>query len=248
MYSKPDAPLSIGGVLDDGFRLAKASYVKLLLLAFVASLLGQLPNLAFVGDDPEALTEFPIQAAFVTLLSALISGVFYGAILARLGAITEGGDMSLIDALYVGMRRFPALIGCGICFIVVLSLGYILLVIPGIILTVSLGFAFYLVIIDKEGPISALKTSHRLVWGNWWRTTALITVIVFVSFVFVFIFGFVLGLAQVVLPPLIGVFLFALVGTLVYPVSYAMSLSVLNDLKLRKTGGDLASRMDDLGS
>ena len=48
--------------------------------------------------------------------------------------------------------------------------GLILLVIPGIILSISLCLAFYLVALENKGAVDSLKSSHALVKGYWWRT------------------------------------------------------------------------------
>ena len=43
MYQLPAAPLSLGGILDDGFKLFKASWKQLLPIAVVASVLASVP-------------------------------------------------------------------------------------------------------------------------------------------------------------------------------------------------------------
>ena len=52
----------------------------------------------------------------------------------------------------------------------------VLLIIPGIILMVSLLLCYPTALFDNKGPVSALSESHRLVWGNWWRTFVMLSV------------------------------------------------------------------------
>jgi len=60
--------------------------------------------------------------------------------------------------------------------------GFILLIIPGVILAVRLQYATYLVVDKNLGPIEALKTSWKLTRGNTWN---------------LFFFGILLGLINI---------------------------------------------------
>lgn len=253
MYQRPDGPLSIGGVLDDGFRLCKASFSKIFLLALISAFINQIPS-AFMGFTPgEEMTELPVGALWAFALTAVISMVFYGAVIARVDAISRGESVSLGEALGVGLRRFFPILISLILFTILVMLGLVVLIIPGLIVMLTLVFAPYLSVTDKLGPIEALKQSHRLVWGNWWRTAAIFAVIMFIVFAAYFLMGMLGALAgafggvdvdsgfnlfqYLVLP---------LVTAIVSPLIYAFSMSVLNDLKLRREGGDLAERMEEL--
>ena len=65
---------------------------------------------------------------------------------------------------------------------VIVFVGFILLIIPGIILAVRLQYATYLIVDKNLGPIEALKTSWKLTRGNTWN---------------LFFFGILLGLINI---------------------------------------------------
>lgn len=56
----------------------------------------------------------------------------------------------------------------GILLFLIVGLGMVLLVLPGIFLLVMLCFAPIFVVMDEQGPIQALKSSWKMVKGRWW--------------------------------------------------------------------------------
>jgi hypothetical protein len=253
MYQRPDAPLSIGGVLDDGFRLLKSSFGKLFLLALISSFFGQIPNY-FIGGTPAEQLEAVTSTALPWLgISFLLSLIFYGALIARVQAVANGENLSMGGAIGVGAGRFFPMLACFILYSLAVAAGILALVIPGIILSLSLIFAPYLVITDRLGPVAAIKRSHNLVWGNWWRTAGILTVVIFIIIAAYFLMGLLAALQAAFGTggadggPSFFVYIFAaLMAAIISPLVYAFSMSILNDLKLRKEGADLDARMGEI--
>jgi hypothetical protein len=176
----------------------------------------------------------------------------------KMGAIGTDSDLGVGSALQRALMRLPSLIVMVIVLIIVMILATLLLIIPAFILTVSLALCYTLAMLENRGPIEALSESHRLVWGNWWRTAAILTV----GFIIIFVISMVAGLISGVLTPLLalsgGAEYLLLVTTIVgwvvgigmnvllTPFYVALPISVYWDLKLRKDGGDLAARVGAL--
>lgn len=249
MYQAPTAPLSIGGVLDDGFRLLKASFTKLFGLALVSAFIGQSPNLFMQGGTADAEATIPPAAGIAMLVTMVVNMIFYGAILSRVNAVSRSEEMSVAGSMSIGMNRFLPLFGCAICYSLAIVGGALLLLVPGIILSLSLALGPYLVITERMGPIEALKTSHRLVWGHWWRTAAIFSVVLFITMTAYTMVAVAAGLGAAVGPqgagmPLLQWILIPLLTAVLTPVMYAFGMSVLNDLKLRSEGDDLGERIE----
>ena len=268
MAIQPDQPQSIGGVLDISFRLYKASIGSVWPLALLM-ILASSPQTVFTlmqgdtGVDPadplSALAMFKdVRYWLVTLLGVVLTLWVVAAIYAKEHAIGVGEELSNGEALQRALGSTIPLVIMTILFALAVAVGMVLLVVPGMILMVSLILGTNLVVIEGNGPLAALTGSHRLVWGNWWRTTAILTV----GFVIVIVIYFaVLMLVGIVLP-LIGFgssdpFMFAMITTflvgavinlLVTPYYVALLISIYWDLKLRKEGGDLAARVGALGT
>jgi hypothetical protein len=135
MYQQQNAPQSIGGVLDSGFKLYRESLAKVFVLAAVASLVAAPGNLV----APYLVMSGParsVVAAVVAggLVIAVIVAALNNALIARLDSIASSSPTSLREALGIGVRRTPATILCGL----VMTFFAILLLIPGGILAASI--------------------------------------------------------------------------------------------------------------
>ena len=268
MYVQPTTPQSIGGVLDSGFKLFKASFKNVFALAFVGAVISSVPNIymtrsleATMPDAtpvPEAIQQlFGAEFFGLMVLMMIVTIVVFAAILARMGAVATGTECSVGDALGRALRRAPALFVAGILYSLLVGIGMVLLVIPGIILAVSLYGTMYLVVIDRLGPVAAIKQSHKLVWGDWWRTATILTVALIIGMAVFVLVGIVAGIVVVgadaaspipVTPLWYDLMLGPAVTAVITPLLYAMPLVMLQDLKLRREGDDLVDRMESLDS
>lgn len=126
--------------------------------------------------------------------------------------------------------------------------------IPYYFLAVTLSFTVYRAVIDEYGPLSAVIGSHKLVWGNFWRTVLWVVIVYFiiaVLFFAIFIptFGSAAFFGQggdtdmAASAGIIGALLMFIFMMFVFPFFVSMFIPYYNDLKLRKEGGDLAARI-----
>lgn len=259
MFEMPVSPQSIGKVLDTGFRLFAYSFKRVFVLTLLAVLAFSVPNFLFnsmAAADPQALAQsFGAQMILTFLVAYIVGMVFYNAVYSRMGALAYNRDGSAGDAVKVGLRKvFPALLAL-ILYMLAVIVGSILLIIPGVILMVSLFLYMPLIICDNEGPVSALTTSHRLVWGNWWRTLAVFMAPFFVAMIVYMAIGMVAGVVAGLsaagavdgpTPEFINVIMslvMIVVSLFIYPFLTAFMLVQLNDLKLRKRGVDLEAQL-----
>ncbi len=251
MYQRPQAPLSIGGVLDDGFQLARACFPVAFPIALVGAIISQIPN-TMISDTP---TELPGAGFWLALLLSFVVSVFVFIALVRMvSTVAEGGQMTPGEALGGSAGYLLATVVCGIVYGLIVMLGMVLLIVPGVLFGLSLAFAPYLVITDDAGPMDALGRSHRLVWGNWWRTAAVLSVVVFIAIVLYVLVILVMGLSLFfaeegsAVVRIVEFVLTAAVTAVLSPVMYSFFISILNDLKLRSEGEDLEARIGAIGN
>lgn len=107
-------------------------------------------------------------------------------------------------------KNFFPLIWTSVAAFFAILFGYILLVIPGVILSVYLYFAIYANVIDGEVGIKALKQSYRVVKGHWWNTAWKLVVLGFYMFVLyipvALLMGIIIGLLEVFGESTYGIF------------------------------------------
>jgi len=267
-YQALTQPSSIGRVLDSGFKLFVASLKPVLLLIIVTALINVIMQYAMFQTMAPAqqyttqeemaqhMTGIMPQLVGISIMIWLVSIILYNAILSRVGEIAKDGNGELYDALIVGIRKaFPVFIAA-ILYSLAITLGFVLLVIPGLILMITLLFFQVLIVVDDEGIIASLKQSHALVWGNYWRTSAVILVPFFIIYALIMVVAFAAGFFGAFNTPdmvdgqmhmTFGMFdiLMAVVSVLMVPLLDSIFIVHVNDLKLRKSGSDLEQRMGD---
>jgi len=269
-YVAPSAPQPIGAVIDDAIRLFRASWQRCWYLAVIPGLAGLLVALALPASipgiaRPTAQNILQIYASIFApriigfyLLWLLVSIVFHGAVLAQEAAIAAGNEsVSAAEAIGTGLRRLPWMILGGILFSVVVGIGFIALVIPGIWLWGRLMLWTPALFVDNQNAIDGLGSSWHLTRGNWWRGTVIATVAIIIAVVLALVFGFLGSTVAGIVIPLSPLDLrgrtvltqsFSVVGNAVYiPLMAAMWIAIYRDFKLRREGGDLESRAAALG-
>jgi hypothetical protein len=126
----------------------------------------------------------------------------------------------------------------GIAFALVVALGTLLLVVPGIVAYVGLLFMIQFVAVENVNFVTAMRRSWRLTKGNWIRLFVLVAVLVAAIFVATFAVTFGLG---VVLPAGSGG-IAGIVVAMVNVVATLYLLAVLSDAFVQLRDGTDPSR------
>jgi hypothetical protein len=263
MYVRASAPRTIGGVLDDAISLYRNSYASVWPFTLAAAVVVAIPG-AFLGLQlahartlgPQAILAM-MKAPSYWLTYALIvvfHVAIYGALLSALNSFIERGQASLGAAFATGMSVLPRMLAVSVLFGLMVAIGLVVLIVPGIYLSGIYQLAVVVLIVERAGVSESFGSSRRLIRGYWWRSAAIITVAIIIVFVFSLIGGMVNGLA-------VGLFGFgtsfalldqAIVGIVLnaflLPLLPCFLLAMYYDLKLRHEGGDLAAGVDALAA
>jgi hypothetical protein len=250
-------PVSIAKILDTSIKLYAASFNKLIgffliMAAFYIStgLISQQLVNNQTANTPDAqaamLANLPFLLGFL-LVFTLLSFVFYIAMVYRIDNVANEREDSFMEALQVGFKKFPSMMLAAFLYSIAMTVGLILLVVPGIILSLSLAFYLYFIVVDSLSGYAALKASHSLVWGNWWRTMTVFMAPAILVFVAVFGIGLLVGILGALLKdPMFASVLTIfenVVSAFITPYFFTLGYVQFNDLKLRKFGSDLAGRL-----
>jgi hypothetical protein len=170
----PSAPVSIGGVLDGGFRLFRDTYSRSWPPALVLALVGMafgiaealmLPEQsgasAGLFDTFQSLAKLgqTFQPAVFSgsLVVYLVATVCYGAVLIINRALLKGdASLSAAGALGKSLGRLPALVACGVLYLLAIAAVTVVSAIVVIILASVLGLLIPGLLSQGVGPLQVL--------------------------------------------------------------------------------------------
>lgn len=247
-------PSSIGKVLDASIKLFGASFTKIigfsLILGLVNAGSGVFTSFMMEGlgaDDTTALLDnLPLFLVMIVVV-VCISMICYSAVIYRLDNVVREQSDTYGEAFLVGLKKTPTMLLGAILYAIAVSLGLVLLIVPGIILMLSLFlYSFFIVVEEDKSAYQSLKDSHALVWKNWWRTLTIFTVPSILILIIYLALGLVMAYAGMGWGDGVWIEVFInLFSGLYMPFFYAVGYVQYHDLKLRKSGSDLAARMND---
>jgi uncharacterized membrane protein len=78
-------------------------------------------------------------------------------------------------------QPFWKFLGASILFAMVIAIGLVLLIVPGIIFALMFMFTTFVVIDRELGPIEAMKESHRITYGHKWSLLGFTLLLVLIN-------------------------------------------------------------------
>ena len=265
-------PLRIGEILDASIKVYKSNARTLIGLAAVVIvplqvlsglvLLSIVPSSADLPRGYSAITNpqpapDPAASSGASLTIALF-GIIAG-LLVTASCTKAVSDVYLDQptgfrpALGFAARRLLSLLWLEILLGVLIALGFIALIVPGVYLYVAWAVSTPVLLIEGLRGGKALKRSRQLVAGRWWPTAGLL-------FIVTLLVGIVSGIFQGVLlaiflstsdSVLVGVVLVTLASAvsavLLQPFQAAVRTLLYYDLRVRKEGYDVELLAEQLG-
>lgn len=216
--------IDIGRVLGETFSVIGRNFV---VFAVLGLLLAGLPNgvMTYIQAGWIVGQSEAIEAGTFNLNAEYFAAVGYGVLVAMVtGAILQGalihatvqdlnGQKPSIGAsLAMGLRYFLPLIGLAILATIAIAFGFLLLIVPGLMLICAWCVAGPALVVDRTGVLGAFGRSAELTRGNRWRIFALL----FLVWVLLVVVGAVLGAVS-------AAALFASPGALEDPAAVALN-------------------------
>jgi len=242
---KPTHELSIEENLRWTFNLYLNNFPMLFLPVFLASLVTgafstvlatYTQHLQSLLTDPTSidlnlvlasLGVLLVAAIIVGLVSWVISTIANGTCVKCASDIIEKGSASLEEAFGFTVRKLITLLAASFLVGVLLFIGFLLLVVPGIIFSIMFALFVPVIINENVGVLDSLSRSKRLVNHRWLITFVLFLIIgmvnIFVSVITLFVtspFGIVGSLissiissfAAPILPIALTVYYYSMLG------------------------------------
>lgn len=95
-----------------------------------------------------------------------------------------GGKTDYKSAILDSFSRGATLVIASVLFMITSTAGILLLIVPGIMISVMWHFYSYAIILNDKGPLKALKYSSGLVKGKWFKTAGIMFMFFAISYLF----------------------------------------------------------------
>jgi hypothetical protein len=233
VYTIPTEPRSIGGVLDDGFRLWRAAFSKAWPIAILGQLLLAIPMVIYwiqfgvpgAGEQPAlAMLRNSLGLSLAYAVFSIASIGFHNAVISQTDAATKTAGQTIGQSLSIGFRLLGRafLMGLLIGIAVGLPVGVLFVIVNAASTLVRLtvgGVAFLvlcyaagkiilgavILIVEDKGAPESLGRSWTLTAGYWWHVAITLTVLVIVIVALFLFVGIVAGVVAAIMGSTAGI-------------------------------------------
>lgn len=240
-------PLSVGEILDTSFSLYRRHFGALATVALVCTGTPLLLRL-FLEASGGLFTSLTLFLLYIVGL-VVLSLVATGATVFIVAESYLGRPISAREALARATPYLGRILVCSLLMSLAVGVGFLLLVVPGVILAVGLVLAVPAVVLEPStSATGALARSWDLTRGSRWRIFGLgvtLLVLLYVPVVAVTgLFAMIAPSGSVRFGPASGASIVALsiaglVQMFIYPLFYCVLTVTYYDLRVRKEGFDL---------
>ena len=173
-----DRPASAGEVLDAGFLLFRRTLPACLPWSLLAVLLGNLPSVYLLATGQSlSLLERKDAAWWGLMGGAAVAGLWVWLFLMlRQYRIARGERPGLFGGAGEAMRLVPRATGIILLAALALLLGTLLLLVPGMYLSVAFWPGLTVLVAEGRGVAGSLDRALQLVRRSWWHTATVLGV------------------------------------------------------------------------
>jgi hypothetical protein len=168
--------LDVGGTLSQIFSTYRAQAGVLLPVAFVLFAVVAVVDAIISGS----LILVPLSLAVSVVAATLYQGMVVGLVRDVQDGRRDSSVQDLIDAAWPVVLP---LIGVGILAGIAIGIGFLLLVVPGLILLTIWAVIAPVIVVEHSGVMDSFGRSRELVRGNGWQVFGVIITVVVITFI-----------------------------------------------------------------
>jgi hypothetical protein len=162
------------GIPGISLRFFDAVFQNWIELLAISAVIGLITAVSSVGVSM-LWTEGAAGTEFVVETISIVLGTIYGTLVCVLLSVRMGGtSLSVREAFAVGARRLPRVIAVSLACFIIVTIGFVLLIVPGIWLSIRLYLAGYVALFEPER--NAFQRSWQLTRGHTWQTALLLLI------------------------------------------------------------------------
>jgi len=159
----------IGHIFSSAWQIFTANFVKFFIITAVIAL----PSTLLVAWSPQPITPaspgFGWRIGLGGVLAFVLHMLAQAIILYIAFQYLRGQTASLGDAFQKALPRLLPILGAIVLVLLGWTIGFVLLVIPGVMLMVRWSVAVPACLLERLGPLASLKRSAELTKGHRWK-------------------------------------------------------------------------------
>jgi hypothetical protein len=117
-----------------------------------------------------------------SLLALVLYALASAACVHTIAAAREGRRIGWREGLTMGVRHLGGVVVASVIILVLVFLGLLALVLPGIWIAVALALTTPALVLEGLTPLAAIRRSFTLVQGRWWQTAGVMGLGVLIAF------------------------------------------------------------------
>lgn len=221
----PLRPLDLGEVYSAAIQVMRRNPEAMFGLAAIVALISVVFRYFVALGSDSARLAVAGAGGFITIV---VGSVVSGALAIVISDSVLGRQTRLGEALRRVAPRAGALVGVAILYGVIVVVGFILLIVPGIYVAVALSMSTTVAVLERQDVLASFRRSRQVVSGDWWRVFGYLLLTAVLTAVIDGVLTAVFTLANV---PALGSFL----GTmLTAPFTAGVTVLLYVDLRIRK--------------
>ena len=167
--------------LEFGFRAAKKHFWFFAGIMLFTLAIAYIPEIASKALERAELPSIATMFFFLAGIGFAILNILVSIGLAHISIKFAKSETAVFSDLFARSDRVFRYFISSILYGIMVALGFVLLIVPGVILMIRFQFYQYLIIEKKSGPIQALKTSWRMTRGSAWNLFILWLIIIIIN-------------------------------------------------------------------
>ncbi len=244
--------MSVGELLKESLALTRKHTIVVLPPVIAALVIGSISILMVgfkmstmepdgMGGTGEEMTNLVLARAVLSVIGWVLYSFAQGMVTSMMTELTEKGKTSIGYGFSRANEMIVSLAVSGLIVGVLLLVGFTLFFLPGLAVAFVFVFTFIVVMLEKTGPIDAMKRSVQIVRGNFSYTLTLFAAIIGI--------GFLLMVFNVILSRLS---LLGLIASMIFTgaymgYTYVVFIKAYHQFKKEGSGFPLGSRTGSEG-
>lgn len=154
---------SFGEILEFGYHKWKTVLPWMALIFLLYALSNILQGILVDSTKTQTIWSFLLSVVFYVISLILSLGLI------RVGLDATENKKPNFKSIYNQYHNIISYFVFSLLYGIMIIAGFVLLIVPGIILSVMFSFGPYIIVDQKVGPITALKESYRITKGAKWN-------------------------------------------------------------------------------